>query len=218
MTAPRIVTLLGAAALMLGGVALAQTADPKAGVEASPGEPTPEMLARSDAAAKAWGDVFRVLMHPRCMNCHPSGDRPLQTDHSQPHTMNISRASVMNGVLCSACHQETNADALGVPGGPPGAPHWGLPSAQVPMVFQGHSPHTLCRQLNDRERTGGRDLKALLDHVSHDALVLWGWSPGGQRTTPPLTHADFVKAFTVWVDGGGACPPALGPKAKATDP
>ena len=43
-------------------------------------------------------------------------------------------------------------------------------------------------------------------YVSDDPLVQWGWNPGGDRTTPPLSHPDFVKAFTTWVEGGGACP------------
>ena len=30
----------------------------------------------------AFQDVYEVLQHPRCLNCHPSGDAPLQTDAS----------------------------------------------------------------------------------------------------------------------------------------
>jgi hypothetical protein len=74
------------------------------------------------------------------------------------------------------------------------------------MVFEGKSPRELCEQLNDPAQTGGRDLDALLHHVSEDALVKWGWDPGGARTTPPLSHAAFVKAFRTWVESGGACP------------
>ena len=74
------------------------------------------------------------------------------------------------------------------------------------MIFEGLTATQLCEQLKRPKDTGGKDLTGLLEHVSHDALVLWGWKPGGDRTKPPLTHAEFVAAFKTWVDSGGACP------------
>ncbi len=194
--------------LLSAGVAGAEPAEVPVGFEEEPppAAPAPVDAEQFAAAQSAWGDVYRVLTHPRCMNCHPTGDRPLQTDSSRPHRMNISRTSVKNGVACSTCHRAVNSEALGIAGGPPGAPHWQLPPEQTPMVFQGHTPASLCAQLKDPARNGGKDLAGLLKHVGHDKLVLWGWQPGGARTVPPLSHPDFVKAFTTWVDGGGACP------------
>jgi hypothetical protein len=120
--------------------------------------------------------------------------------------MFISRQSVEAGLPCSACHQERNSEAVGVAGGPPGAPHWGLPPAKTPMVFQGRSVRALCEQLKEPAATGGKDLAALLEHVTHDPLVRWGWDPGGKRKKPPVSHAAFVAAFRTWVASGGACP------------
>lgn len=154
---------------------------------------------------RAFEQVAQVLLSPRCRNCHPAADRPLQTDAGRAHRMNISRASAEAGLPCSTCHQEQNSEALGVEGGPPGAPHWGLP-AVAPMTFEGRSVSDLCRQLIDVNQTGGRNLEALLHHVSEDPLVLWAWQPGGTRTTPDLSHAEFVVAFRVWVEAGGVCP------------
>jgi hypothetical protein len=48
----------------------------------------------------------------------------------------------------------------------------------------------------------------LLEHVDHDALVLWGWNPGQGRAPVPIAHADFVAAFKRWVDTGAPCPAA----------
>lgn len=158
------------------------------------------------AGKRAFTDVARVLQSPRCRNCHPAGGAPLQTDAGTPHAMNISRASVTAGVPCASCHQERNSEALHIAGGPPGAPHWGLPPAETPMVFEGKTVSELCAQLKDPERNGHRSLAMLLDHVSHDPLVLWGWAPGGKRTTPPLSHDKFVAAVTAWVAADGACP------------
>jgi hypothetical protein len=156
--------------------------------------------------ARAWVKVAQVLQSPRCMNCHPDGDSPLQTDQSRPHAMNISRRSVDNGLTCATCHREENSDAMGIIGGPPGAPNWHLPDAQMPLIFQGRSVAQLCAQLKDPAQNGHKTLEQLLHHVSHDPLVLWGWDPGAGRSEPPLSHEAFVASFKVWVESGGACP------------
>jgi hypothetical protein len=177
------------------------------GDAAAPPAPTytPAQIAAGEGA---FGDVHAVLLSPRCANCHPAGDAPLQTDAGVPHSMNITRASEKNGVPCSTCHYEKNAeDAVGAPAGsPPGAPNWHLPPEETPMVFVGRTPAQLCAQLKDPKRNGGKTLAQLLEHVSHDPLVLWGWNPGEGRTTPPLAHDVFVARFKTWVDAGGPCP------------
>lgn len=160
----------------------------------------------ADDGKKAFIQVARVLQSPRCMNCHPVGDAPLQTDQSRPHAMNVTRASAEAGLPCRTCHQTRNSEALGIPGGPPGAPNWNLPPRETPMVFQGLTATQLCEQLKDPARNGHRDLQALFDHMDKDPLVLWGWAPGGKRTLPPLDHATFSAAARTWVDSGGACP------------
>jgi hypothetical protein len=162
--------------------------------------------ATPEAGRQAFLDVARVLQSPRCMNCHPVGDAPLQGDRNKPHAMNITRASVEAGLPCGTCHQEKNSEAIGVRGGPPGAPRWGLPPKETPMVFQSKTPKELCEQLKDPTKNGKKDLHALLDHVDHDPLVLWGWAPGGKRSLPPLTHEQFVEAFKTWTASGAACP------------
>jgi hypothetical protein len=163
---------------------------------------TPDKVA---AGKKAFVEVAKVLQSPRCANCHPPDDRPRQGDLAKPHAQNISRKSVEAGVACTTCHQDRNSEeTIGLAGGPPGAPHWGLPPAN--QVFMGITPSQLCANLKDPAKTGDRDLAKLLDHVTNDALVKWGWNPGGKRTLPPLSHDKFVAAFKTWVDSGGACP------------
>jgi hypothetical protein len=76
----------------------------------------------------------------------------------------------------------------------------------MPLIFQGRTPAQLCAQLKDPAQNGNKTMAQLLHHVGHDPLVLWGWAPGGERTTPSTSHADFVAAFSTWVDSAGACP------------
>jgi hypothetical protein len=199
-------SLVASVALALAALALAATAAARPG-RSDKAAPRPAPTAEAvEAGRRAFVQVARVLMSPRCRNCHPRGDAPLQTDAGVPHRMNITRASAESGLPCRACHQEKNSEALGIAGGPPGAPHWQLPPAETPMVFEGMSVSALCQQLRDPARNGKRSLDQLLEHVSSDPLVRWGWSPGGTRTRPPLAHATFVAAFRTWVASNGACP------------
>jgi hypothetical protein len=73
------------------------------------------------------------------------------------------------------------------------------------MVFEGVSKREMARMLLDPERAH-MDRDALIEHVSADALVLWGWDPGPGREPAPVAHAEFVEAFTTWIDAGAPIP------------
>ena len=156
-------------------------------------------------AAALFEEAAKVFAHPRCMNCHPATDRPLQTDQMRPHQPLVVRGEDGHGaagLACNTCHGEANFDPAGVPGDP----HWAL--APASMAWVGKSVGEICRQLSDPERTGGRDLAAIIEHVDNDSLVLWGWSPGAGRTPAPGTNEEFVALLRAWVDAGAACPPS----------
>lgn len=165
----------------------------------------PAALAMEPAQA-AFADIAAVLQSPRCVNCHPSGDAPLQGDHQRVHAMGITRDIEGVGMSCQACHRERSVGPRDAPGMPPAAPHWSLPLKEMPLVFQGRTPAALCAQLKDPAHNGGRSLAQLLSHVTKDALVLYGFDPGGQRTVPPLTHERFVARVQEWIDAGAHCP------------
>ena len=162
---------------------------------------------KDDTGARAaFLDVYKVLTHPRCMNCHPSGDAPLQGDDSHPHMQNVKRGEDGKGkyaLKCANCHQDTNLPGENLP---PGNPNWHLPKRDMPLVFQGKSPRELADQLKDPKRNGGKTLEQLVEHVTHDKLVLWGWEPGDGRTKPPLSHDEFAGKFREWVEKGAASP------------
>jgi hypothetical protein len=150
------------------------------------------------ASVQAFEIVYKTLMSPRCMNCHPAGDVPLQGDDSHLHAMGPKRGLDGKGVYamkCSNCHQETNIAGLHMP---PGNPDWHLPPVAMKMVFQGKSAHELAKQLVDKKQNGNKDIKKLIEHAD-DGLVLAGWNPGEERTLPPVTHAEFKKAWITWL-------------------
>lgn len=161
---------------------------------------------KSDAKT-SFDVVAKVLLSPRCRNCHPAGDRPLQHDDGRIHAQEVGRGASKLGLECSACHQQAPlAAAVTGPATPPAAPNWGLPPEKSPMVFEGRTPAQLCRQMKDPAQNGGKDLAAILHHLEKDELVGWGWNPGEGRTPVPVPRAELVAAFRAWMDGGAVCP------------
>ncbi|MCC6540526.1 MAG: hypothetical protein IT162_23460 [Bryobacterales bacterium] len=175
-------------------------------------------LQAGSSSVRAFSHVYRVLQHPRCMNCHPAGNRPLQGNDSHPHRFGVQRGADGMGLAnkrCARCHLDRNQAG---PRKPPGAPQlaklnlpagttrWQLPHSQHPLTFQGRSAAQLCRQLLNPSTNGGLKPEALIEHVEQDPLVHWGWQPGAGRTTPPGTHQEFVDAMRVWIENGPSCP------------
>jgi hypothetical protein len=148
-------------------------------------------------------EAGKVLQHPRCMNCHPATERPTQTDWMRPHQPLVVRGADGHGAAgmsCTACHRAGNFD----PGHIPGHPDWHL--APATMAWQGRSLEQVCSQIKDRARNGGRDLVALIHHVSEDSLVGWAWAPGTGRTPAPGTQVQFGELMKAWAVTGAFCP------------
>ncbi|CAM3755867.1 hypothetical protein [Sphingobacterium prati] len=153
----------------------------------------------------AFSKVYSVLISPRCVNCHPAGDVPLQGDDSHLHTMFPQRGKDGKGILtmkCTNCHQPENTPGTHTP---PGSPNWHLPPADMKMVFEGKSPRELAKQIMDPTKNGNKDMKALIAHAD-DELVKWGWQPGEGRTLPPLSHREFKEAWITWLKNGAYAP------------
>ena len=161
--------------------------------------------ADSIESVTAFKAVYKVLMSPRCMNCHPSGDVPLQGDDNHLHTMNPKRGAEGKGIYamkCTNCHQQTNTAGLHTP---PGNPNWHLPPATMRMVFQGKTPRQLAKQLIDPKQNGNKSKQQLIAHAS-DGLVMGAWNPGEGRSLPPMSHKEFSKAWITWINKGAYAP------------
>jgi hypothetical protein len=158
------------------------------------------------ASAKAFLAAYPVYMDPRCVNCHPAGDAPLQGDLSRPHAMNVKRGPAgmgKNAMQCSNCHQAANLAGSHMP---PGGPGWQLPPEDMPMVFEKKTPHDLCVQFKNPSQNGNRTPMEMVEHVRTAPLVLWGWNPGEGRKPVSMSHDTFVKYMTEWAEKGAACP------------
>ncbi|MBC7386353.1 MAG: Isoquinoline 1-oxidoreductase subunit [Cryobacterium sp.] len=164
--------------------------------------------AREAESVRFFEQASSVFQHPRCLNCHPGGDRPTQGMDLHEHTMNVQRGLQNHGAAalqCSACHGVENNLSSGVPG----APKWAL--APKTMAWQGLSKGDLCRKLKgdfpNGRMAGGMSPEEFIRHNGEDALVGWAWKPGKGREPAPLTQKKFGGLVAKWIRSGAACPP-----------
>jgi len=148
-------------------------------------------------------EAGRVLQHPRCLNCHPVGERPTQGNDGHPHSPLVVRSADDKGAIglrCTTCHQNANYEPSGVPG----HPLWHV--APKSMAWQTKSLGHICEQIKDPRRNGGKTLAAIQDHMARDSLVGWAWMPGGNREPAPGTQAQLGALIAAWIQAGAACP------------
>jgi hypothetical protein len=157
----------------------------------------------------AFETVRSVLQHPRCQNCHPRGDTPLQGDDGHLHNPNVLRGPDGHGMVgerCTTCHGPGNPPDTYGGNTPPGiATGWRMPKPDERLVFVGVAPGALCQQIKDPAHNGGKDMAALRAHLD-DPLVQWGWNPGFGRAPVPVPRDTFLAAWTTWANAGAPCP------------
>lgn len=149
-------------------------------------------------------EAGKVIQHPRCLNCHPVGERPTQGIDMHPHSPLVVRGTDDHGAVgmrCTTCHQSANFEPSGVPGNP----KWHM--APLGMAWQQRTLGQICEQVKDPARNGGKTLAQIQEHMAHDSLVGWGWNPGSTREPAPGTQEQFGKLTAAWIATGAACPP-----------
>jgi hypothetical protein len=160
----------------------------------------------ADTAARSaaiFTELGKVLTHPRCLNCHPAGDRPRQGDMARLHQPPVERGADGFGLpamRCPICHLQANFNPAGVPGNP----IWHL--APREMGWEGKTLGEICAQIKDPARNGNRSLDALIEHIGEDHLVGWAWAPGYGRQPAPGTQKQAGALVEAWVKTGAECP------------
>ena len=153
-----------------------------------------------ERALALFAEVGKVILHPRCVNCHPDGDRPLQSDGlpHQPLVVRGSEGRGAPGLPCASCHGSENFQGV------PGSPDWHL--APLQMAWVGKSLGQICQQIKDPQRNGGKSMAQLADHMANDHLVAYGWNPPENLAPVPGNQALFAELFQAWIDAGARCP------------
>lgn len=146
-------------------------------------------------------EIGKVLQHPRCINCHPAGNQPLQGDEMRPHQPLVVRGAGgfgAPGMQCNACHSEQNVGVV------PGSPHWHL--APASMAWEGKSLREICQQIKDPERNGGMTMDEMVEHMAEDPLVAYGWNPPEHLEPVPGDQETLGNLTRAWVETGAHCP------------
>jgi hypothetical protein len=146
-------------------------------------------------------EAGKVIISPRCLNCHPVDDSPRQGDLMRLHEPTIVRGAGGMGAAamrCFTCHGAANFGRV------PGNSKWFL--APPEMGWIGRSLGQICEQIKDRKRNGDRSLQQLVDHMATDDLVGWAWHPGADRAPAPGTQKEFGELISAWVNTGAQCP------------
>jgi hypothetical protein len=152
-------------------------------------------------AVALFQEAGRVIMHPRCLNCHPRDDTPRQGELMRVHEPPVTRGGGgmgASGMRCFTCHGTANFERV------PGNPTWFL--APKEMAWIGKSLGQICEQIKDRNRNGDKSLAQIVEHMTNDELVGWGWRPGLGRTAVPGTQKEFGALIQAWADNGAHCP------------
>ena len=135
-------------------------------------------------SAAIFTELGKVLTSPRCVNCHPAGDRPRQGDERRLHQPPVTRGADGHGTetaRCEVCHAAGNFD----PGRVPGHHEWHL--APREMAWEGKTLAQICVQLRDPARNGGRKPEDL--NPAHRAPTPWSAGPGRPVSAAPLRPA-----------------------------
>jgi hypothetical protein len=155
-------------------------------------------------------EAGKVIQHPRCVNCHPAGDQPLQGMQMTVHQPPVSRGEGdigAPGMMCGACHGEANVEVVGQADtikSIPGHPLWHV--APIEMAWVGKTLGEICQQLKDPARNGGKTVDQIVDHMAEDSLVGWGWEPGAGREPVPGSQQVFGELIRRWAETGADCP------------
>jgi hypothetical protein len=86
------------------------------------------------------------------------------------------------------------------------------------MIWQGLTDAQICRSIKDPKQNKNRNLDQLVEHLTGDKLVMWGWNPGEGRTPIPMPHEEFAAKVKQWQAAGATCPTDTGKRAKLDVP
>jgi hypothetical protein len=160
----------------------------------------------------AWRSMESVLTHPRCLNCHTMTDYPRQGDERRVHGLKVKRGpdGRGEGPKCQACHTDANQTSTGIPG----AKDWHVAPPAFAWESEPGKPasgEAICATLKRAEDGEQPDYERLIEYAQLASFVLWAWDPGKrmdgtERTTPLLTHEEFVQALKRWISAGSPCP------------
>ncbi len=173
--------------------------------------PAPGSVSRAEGLA-AWDRIYEVASHPRCANCHVgASDVPMWSGpgygRTRPHGMAVRAGDSRIGaetIPCRTCHVTSRTGGIDRPhAAPQVADAWRLAPPQA--AWFGRSSDQICAQLRDPARTDGRTALQIAEHLGHDVILHWAWTPGSGREPAPYSLQEHVNDVLAWGVAGQPC-------------
>jgi hypothetical protein len=193
--------ILSLALALTAAILIAQHAHAQTSAALAPVSTFDRIADKDKRAVALFQEAGKVILSPRCVNCHPADDHPRQGEAMRVHEPPVERGDAGIGAVgmrCFTCHGPANFDRV------PGNPRWVL--APKDMAWAGRSLGQICEQIKDPKRNGGKTLEQIVEHMAHDELVGWGWNPGMGRVPAPGSQDAFGALIKAWADNGAQCP------------
>ncbi|MEM7259308.1 MAG: hypothetical protein AAF404_18170 [Pseudomonadota bacterium] len=174
--------------------------------------PPPAGSVSTEEGLQAWARVYEVASHPRCANCHTGpSDQPMWSGPSygktRPHGMNVRAGASRMGVetlACQTCHSTSEHQQDIAHAAPRVGMAWRL--APVESHWFGRSSKQICEQLKDPATNGDRSITQLAEHLNHDLILHWAWSPGPGREPAPYSLQEHINDLLAWGAADTPCP------------
>src|SRR5712692_7513333 len=87
---PILASVVALVSIVMGGLTADAAAEKPSSTLAAP-ESFSSIADADKRSAALFTELGKVLTHPRCMNCHPAGDRPRQGDVGRLHQPPVER-------------------------------------------------------------------------------------------------------------------------------
>ena len=153
-----------------------------------------------------FAEAGRVLQHPRCLNCHPVGERPTQGNDCHPHSPLVVRGADDKGAIGHALHDLPPGCELRAVG------RAGTSALACRAEVDGMADRNRWARSASRSRirgaTAARRSRRSRSTWRTTRLVGWAWMPGGNREPAPGTQAQLGALIAAWIESGAACPAA----------
>lgn len=168
----------------------------------------------------SFAPVYRVVMSPRCRNCHTTeGQGPQIGERGMPHPFLVNNHTQLAGIGmgCNSCHAPRSASHSPQHARPPhsrSVDEWREPGGfKVPGVSKQRftipasiSAAALCGKMKDVALAWQRANVDVIEFIEHDQLIEQAWQSNTGRTLPCGSHQGFITAFRTWHTKRMPCP------------
>ncbi len=149
-------------------------------------------------------EAGKVIQHPRCVNCHPAGDRPTQTDRMRPHQPLVVRGADGHGRAGNGLHDLPSRDEFRCRE-VAGPSRTGI-SPRPRWLGRAARSARFARRSRTRSATAARTWRRSFTTWLRIRWSVGAGRPGQGRTPAPGTQAEFGALIKAWAASGAHCP------------